>query len=79
MAAATAAIAFAAPASARDQAPAQEVDLHDLDPQRDADELERRIAQAARRVCGTGGSRTLTAFIAVQTCRADAVERARGR
>ncbi|HEX8193298.1 MAG TPA: UrcA family protein [Allosphingosinicella sp.] len=78
-AAAVAAIAFAAPAAARDQVPAREVDIHDLDPQRDAEEIDRRIAQAARRVCGNGGSRTLNAYVYVQTCRAEAVERARGR
>jgi UrcA family protein len=69
----------AAAAAARDQAPAQQVDIHDLDRQQDADEIDRRIAQAARRVCGTGGSRTLTAYVHVQTCRAEAIERARAR
>jgi UrcA family protein len=78
-AAAAAAFAFAAPAAARDQVPAQQVDIHDLDRQQDADEIDRRIAQAARRVCGTGGSRTLTAYVHVQTCRAEAIERARAR
>ncbi|HZF93446.1 MAG TPA: UrcA family protein [Allosphingosinicella sp.] len=78
-AAAVAALAFAAPAAARDQVAAQEVDIHDLDRQQDADEIERRIAQAARRVCGSGGSRTLTAYIHVRTCRAEAIERARAR
>jgi UrcA family protein len=80
-AAASAAFALAAPASASsgERVVGREVDVHDLDPQRDAEEIDRRIAQAARRVCGNGGSRTLDAYIQVQTCRAQAVERARAR
>ena len=76
-AAAFAAIAFTAPASAQD--PSVVVEIGDLDPERDAEEIDRRIEQAARRVCGPPSSRALTAVLSMQTCRTAAFERARRR
>jgi UrcA family protein len=73
-----AALAFASPAAARDDARIV-VDVSDLDPQADAGEIERRVAQAARRVCGAPDAATLAAYAEVRTCRAAAVGRALGR
>jgi UrcA family protein len=79
-AAAAAALALAAPAAAQDE-PSMEVDVSDLDTSTEhgAAELQRRIAQAARRVCGSPGSRTLAAVEHVMTCRDAAVRSARIR
>lgn len=77
IAAAAAAIAFSVPASAQDRSTV--VDISDLDPQRDAEEIDRRVAQAAKRVCGRNDSRALTVFLEVQTCRSAAIENARRR
>lgn len=76
-AASAAAFAFAAPAAAQDDVAVESVDVSDLDPARDGAEIDRRIAQAARRVCGAPDSRTVTAIVQVETCRAGAVARAR--
>ena len=78
-AAAAALVAFSVPASASDQESTATVNISDLDPQRDAEEIERRLAQAARRVCGAPDSRTLTAYQNLQTCRSAAIESARRR
>jgi UrcA family protein len=79
-AAAAATIALAAPATAQD-APVTEVDASDLDisTEQGSAELQRRIAYAARRVCGSPGSRTLAAIEHVMTCRDNAVRSARIR
>ena len=79
-AATVASIAFAAPAGAQDE-PSVEVDAGDLDTstEQGAAELQRRIAMAARRVCGSTGSRTLAAIAHVMTCRESAVRSARTR
>ena len=74
----SAAIAFASPAAARDDATAI-VDVSGLDPQADAAEIERRVARAARRVCGDPVGRTLSAYAEVRTCRVEAIGRALGR
>jgi UrcA family protein len=70
-AAAAATLALAAPASAQDEVSTQ-VDIAGLDPASPADaaEIQRRIAAAARRVCGAPDSRTVTAIAQVETCRA---------
>jgi UrcA family protein len=75
----SAAFAFAAPAAARDDEPRMVVDVSDLDRQADADEIERRVARAARRVCGMAAANTFAANAEVRTCRTAAVERALGR
>jgi UrcA family protein len=79
-AAAAASIALAAPAAAPDDVTA-EVDVSDLDPSNPADsaQIDRRIATAARRVCGAPEARTVTAIARVESCRAGAAARARGR
>jgi UrcA family protein len=77
LAATAAAFAFAAPAAAQDDLARERVDVSDLDPGRDASEIERRIAHAARRVCGAPDSRTVTAIARVETCRAAASQSAR--
>lgn len=78
-AAAAAMLALAAPASAQDDFVTAEVDVSNLDPSRDGLEIDRRIAHAARRVCGAPDSRTVTAIARVETCRATAAGRNRGR
>ena len=77
---AAASISLAAPAVAQD-GPSLEVDVSDLDPstEQGAAELERRISAAARRVCGSPGSRTLAAIEHVMTCRDQAARNARMR
>jgi UrcA family protein len=79
-AAAAASLALAAPAAAQDE-PAVEVEIGDLDTStpHGAAELQRRIAAAARRVCGSPGSRTLAAIEHVMTCRDNAMRSARIR
>lgn len=79
-AAAAASLALAAPAAAQDEVTA-DVDVSNLDPSNPADaaELDRRIATAARRVCGAPEARTVTAIARVETCRVGAATRARGR
>lgn len=79
-AAAAASISLAAPAVAQDE-PSVEVDVSDLDTStgHGAAELQRRIAAAARRVCGSPGSRTLAAIEHVMTCRDQAARNARIR
>ena len=71
--------AVAAPAAAQDDVESVEVDVSGLDPAQDAEEVDRRIAQAARRVCGAPHSRAVTAIAWLETCRATAAARARGR
>lgn len=78
-AASIAAFGFAAPAAAQDDVVSAEVDVTGLDPARDGAEIDRRIAQAARRVCGHPDSRTVTAIARVESCRATATSHARGR
>lgn len=77
-AAAVAALALAGPVVAQESV-SIEVDVSDLDRSNpsDAAELDRRVATAARRVCGSAEARTLAAITRVQTCRADAVSGAR--
>ena len=79
-AAATASLALAAPALAQDDVTA-EVDVSDLNLSNSADaaEADRRVAAAARRVCGAPEARTVTAIARVENCRANAATRARGR
>jgi UrcA family protein len=79
-AAAAASLALAAPAAAQD-GPVLEVDVSDLDTSTEhgSAELQRRIANAARRVCGSPGSRTLAAIEHVMTCRDSAARSARIR
>ena len=78
--AAAASFALAAPVAAQDDVTA-EVDVSDLDPSDPANaaEIDRRIATAARRVCGAPDARTVTAIARVETCRVSAATRVRGR
>ena len=80
LAAAVATAALAAPAAAQDQN-SMEIDVSDLDTSTEhgAAELQRRIQMAARRVCGSPGSRTLASIEHVMTCRDQAVRSARTR
>ena len=75
----SAAIAVASPAVARDDQARMVVDISDLDRQADADEVERRVARAARRVCGAPDAANFAANAEVRTCRTTAVDRALGR
>lgn len=77
-AASVAAFGFVAPAAAQDDVVSAEVDVSGLDPARDGAEIDRRIAQAARRVCGHPDSRTVIAYARVDSCRASAASQARG-
>jgi UrcA family protein len=74
-AAATACLAFAAPAAAQDSV-SRTVRYDDL--QLDTDEgaaaLSRRIERAGRRVCGEPADRSLREVSAVETCRRQAVQ-----
>jgi UrcA family protein len=75
----SAAVALASPAAARDDSATRVVNISDLDPQADGDEIERRVARAAKRVCGASTANTVAANEEVRTCRTAAAERALGR
>lgn len=78
--AAAAALTLGTSAVAQDEV-SVEVGVGDLDPSYEPHvaEMERRIAAAARRVCGTPESRSVTAIARVESCRANAIASARAR